>query len=167
VKLFPYRRYELVSVKAPREVEAAMRAAVEPLRFLGFGSPSRPFEGEIGDCVFTVQGAISYRNSFLPQIRGKITTAPEGSRIWISMTLHPFVLVFMTIWLGGLGVATVLILSGELRRGGSPSAAFIPAVMFAVGWAIATGAFAFEANIAEPLLATTMTARLSTDAVQP
>jgi hypothetical protein len=75
----PHRRYELVSTKNPWEVEAAMRAAVEPKRFFGFGAASRPFEGEVGDRMFDVQRAIGYRNSFLPQIRGSITVV--GGRV--------------------------------------------------------------------------------------
>jgi hypothetical protein len=166
MQLLPYRRYELVSAKTQWEVEAAMRAAVEPKRFFGFGAPPRPFEGEVGDGTFDVQRAISYRNSFLPQIRGKISAAPGGSRIAVTMRLHPFVLVFMTIWLGGVGASCLLVLATELRKGDS-ALAVGPAIMFVFGWALATGSFNFEANKADTLLATTMVARSSADAVQP
>lgn len=167
MQLLPYRRYELVSGKTRWEVEAEMRAAVEPKRFFGLSAPTRPFEGEVGDSTFDVQRAINYRNSFRPQIRGKISSAPEGSRIAVTMRLHPFVLAFMTIWLGGTGAACLLILVTELRKGGSPLAVFGPAIMFVFGWALAVASFTYEARKAETLLASTMTASSSTVAVQP
>jgi hypothetical protein len=166
--LFPYKRYELVSTKTPWEVEAAMRSAVDPSRFFGFGTPSRPFEGEVGDRKFDVRRAITYRNSFLPQIRGKISGAAEGSRIAVTMRLHPFVLIFMMVWLGGVGAACLLIVTTAFRKGGSPPlAALGPAIMFIFGWALSAGCFTFEAKVVEPLLAHTLAAHLSTDAVQP
>jgi hypothetical protein len=83
------------------------------------------------------------------------------------MRLRPFILVFMTIWMGGVGAACVLILISEFRRGNSPSSALGPAFMFIFGWVLTATGFSYEARIAEPLLANTMMARPSIDAVQP
>jgi|SRR6187551_977617 len=165
--LLPYRRYELVSTKAPSEVEAALRDAVEPKSIWRFSTATRPLEGEVGDAVFDVRRIIGYRNSFLPQIRGKISAAPEGSRIAITMRLHPLVLAFMTFWLGVVGVGCVWSLVAELQKGGAPLKALGPAVMFIFGWALSAGAFTFEARKADVLLASTMVARPTTDDVQP
>jgi len=165
--LLPYRRYELVSTNAPSEVEAALRAAVEPERIWRFRAATRPFEGEVGDAVFDVRRTIGYRNSFLPQIRGKISAAPEGSRIAITMRLHPLVLAFMILWLGGVGVGCISILFAELQKGGAPFKALGPAGMFIFGWVLSAGGFTFEARKASVLLASTMVARPTTDAVQP
>ena len=165
--LLPYKSYELVSDKTPSEVEAAMRCAVAPRRFFSSGAATLPFEGEVGDRTFDVQRAIGYRNSFLPQVHGDIIAAPRGSRIVVRMRLRPVILVFMTLWMGGVGAACVLILISAFRRGNSPSTALGPAFMFIFGWVLAAAGFSYEATITEPLLANTMSARPSIDDVQP
>ena len=164
--LLPYKSYELVSDKTPSEIEAAMRSAVEPRRSFGSGPGTRPFEGEVGDRTFDVQRAIGYKNSFLPQVHGDIVAVPGGSRIAVRMRLRLFILVFMIIWMGGLGAACLLIVISEFRQGGSPSTALGPACMFTFGWFLAAAGFSYEARIAEPLLASIMTARPDNDAVE-
>src|ERR1700752_528959 len=101
--LLPHKSYELVSDKTPSEIEAAMRSAVAPRRSFGSGAATRPFEGEVGDRTFDVQRAIGYRNSFLPQVRGEIMAAPGGSRISVRMRLRLVLLVFLIMWIGGVG----------------------------------------------------------------
>ncbi len=144
-----------------------MRSVVAPRRSFRFSSPTRAFEGEVGDRTFDVQRAIRYRNSFLPQIRGDIMAAAGGSRIAVRMRLRLFILVFMIIWMGGVGSASLLILISELRRGGSLDTALAPAFMFIFGWFLSAAGFTYEARIAEPLLARIMTARSGNDTVQP
>lgn len=165
--LLPYKSYELVSDKTPSEIEAAMRSVVAPRRSFRFSAPTRAFEGEVGDGTFDVQRAIGYRNSFLPQIRGDIMAAAGGSRIAITMRLRRFILVFMIIWVGGVGAASLQILISEFQRGGSPYTALGPAFMFIFGWFLSAAGFSYEARIAEPLLARIMTARSGNDTVQP
>jgi hypothetical protein len=162
--LLPYKSYELASDKTPSEIEAAMRSAVAPRRSFGSGAGTRPFEGEVGDRTFDVQRAISYRNSFLPQVHGDISAAAGGSRIAVRMRLRLVILVFTIIWMGVVGAACLGILISELREGGSPSTALGPACMFIFGWFLAAGGFSYEARIAEPLLAHLMTARPDNDA---
>jgi hypothetical protein len=157
--LLPYKRYELLSDKTPSEVEAAMRSVVAPRRTFGVAAAPRPFEGEVGDRTFDVQRAITYRNSFLPQIRGDIFAAAEGSRIAVSMKLRLLILVFTIIWLAGVGAASLVILISEFRGGGSPNRALGPAFMFIFGWFLTAAGFSYEARIAEPLLEKIMTAR--------
>ena len=164
--VLPYRRYEIVSAKNPWEVEAAMRAATEPKRIFRLGAAARPFEGEVGDRVFDVQRAIGYRNSFLPQIRATLTAVAEGSRVTVTMRLHPLVFVFMLIWLIGTVSAFVLLLIANVRKGGSSHAVFLPAIMLISAWTIVAGGFTYEARKAELLLESVMTAGPNTDSVQ-
>jgi hypothetical protein len=157
--LLPYLRCELASSKTPSEVEEAMRAAVEPKQFLRVGGATRPFEGVVGDRAFNVRRIIGYRNSFRPEIRGEISAAPDGSRIAITMSLHPVVLVFMIVWLGGVGVGCVAMLMHANRKGGTAVQVLGPAGLFAFGWLLSAGGFTFEARKAQALLAHTMQAR--------
>ena len=135
-----------------------MRAAVEPERLFRFGAATRPFEGQVGDRVFDVRRVIGYRNSFRPRIRGHINAVAEGSRIAVSMSLHPLVFVFVMIWLIGVASACVVFLIAHVRRSGSSLAVFVPAIMVIFGWALVAGGFTYEARKAELLLASVMTA---------
>jgi len=154
--LLPYLRYEVISPKTPSEVQAALRGLVEPRRFLRLGAGTRPFEGEVEDRTFDLQRIIGYRNSFLPRIRGTIDATSEGSRISITMRLHPFVLVFMTAWLGFAAVGCGALLVSGLNGRGPVYGALGPAVMFVFGWTLAAGGFTSEARKATRLLAEVM-----------
>src|SRR5262245_54110562 len=61
------------------------------------GTP--PFFGEIEGSEFRLHRDIRYRNSFLPRITGYVASGPSGTKIDVTMRLHPFVLVFMALWL--------------------------------------------------------------------
>ena len=83
------------------------------------------------------------------------------------MRLHSLVLAFMILRLGGVGVGCISILIAEIQKGGAPLKALVPAGMFIFGWVLSAGGFAFEVRKANVLLASTMVARPTTDAVQP
>jgi hypothetical protein len=159
--LLPFKRYELQSDRTPGELVAAIDAAVEPRRFLRFTKAKCPFEGEVSDREFNVQRTIGYRNSFLPQISGTIDPDPQGSRIAITMSLHPLVLGFLVFWLGLVLMMLVLFLLPSHRVGSAHWAALVPAGMFVFGWALSAGAFTYEVSRAEPLLARILMARPS------
>ena len=56
------------------------------------------FNGEILEESFKIQRNITYKNSFLPVIIGKIKETENGSEIYIKMRLNHFVKGFMTFW---------------------------------------------------------------------
>jgi hypothetical protein len=58
-----------------------------------------PFIGSLGDNSFRLRRDIHYRNSFLPVIRGHIFPAGTGTRINVTMHLHPVVGFFMLFFL--------------------------------------------------------------------
>jgi hypothetical protein len=166
VTLLPYRRYQADSTAVPSDVEEAVRASVEPRRLLRFGASAHAFEGEVTAGAFDLRRIISYRNSFLPRIRGTIAPTPEGSRIAVTMSLHPAVFVFMTAWLGFTGIAALVLFVAVLRGAGSAYQPLGPAVMFLFGWGMTLGAFSFEARRAERVLAEIISAGPGLGAVQ-
>jgi len=54
-----------------------------------------PFIGSVGDNSFRLRRDIHYRNSFLPLIRGHIFPVGTGTRINVTMHLHPVVGLFI------------------------------------------------------------------------
>jgi hypothetical protein len=49
--------------------------------------------------------AISYSNSFLPRIHGRIEAQQAGTRISVTMFVHPLVAAAMIFWLAIVGIA--------------------------------------------------------------
>lgn len=62
----------------------------------------KPFEGTLRDNEFTIQRVIDYRNSFLPELRGKILESGGTVRISVNMSVASIVKAFMVVWLGAL-----------------------------------------------------------------
>ena len=150
--LSPQRKLELRSVLSVSAAAQAIANEVEPKKWLRFGSGARAFEGAVSESSFEVQRIIHYRNSFLPQIRGDIRAASQGAlgcTISIRMSLHPFVLIFMAVWLGVVSVAAVGTLTSV-----SPSGvvAFVPLGMLLLAVLMVLGGFWYEAKKAELLL---------------
>jgi hypothetical protein len=151
MQLLPYRKLELHSPLATSDVVRVIAAAVEPRRWLRSGARGCPFEGTVSSAGFEIQRIISYRNSFLPQIRGTISAAPTGSSIAVTMQLHVAVVVFISVWLGAVFLASLFSLT-VLLSGDASLAALIPLAMLLFGTLVTSGAFAIEASKAEQLL---------------
>jgi hypothetical protein len=101
-----------------------------------------PFIGCVRDESFKLRRDIRYRNSFLPRLRGRIVPTPTGTRVSVTMFLHPFVALFMVFWLGGVGYGALTDTSFRLVLWG----------MFAFGVLLATGGFFPEAFTAKRIL---------------
>lgn len=56
------------------------------------------YEGTIEADTFKISRIISYRNSFLPVIKGSVSSLPDQREITISMELNLFVKLFMIVW---------------------------------------------------------------------
>lgn len=113
------------------------------------------FEGEVSDIGFKLSRIISYRNSFLPIIKGSFEESASGLKINISMSMHPFVNAFMLIWFGGVGIGFFATIFSFLK---SPtdfhSAFFVPAGMLLFGWGLVSIGFWSEARKAKEKLKT-------------
>jgi hypothetical protein len=78
-----------------------------------------PFIGTVDGDHFSLYRDIRYRNSFLPRIRGRVSSAPAGTNIDVIMYLHPLVLLFMLFWLSGMGFGVISTLHHP--KGATPS----------------------------------------------
>jgi len=117
----------------------------------GLGEMSRreppvisPFAGSVEEGSFKIRRDIGYQNSFLPLIYGRIVPIPTGTRVSVTMFLHPLVVVFVVVGLGSLGVR------GLVGRSASHGALW---GMLAFLIALTAGGFFPEAIKAKRLLA--------------
>jgi hypothetical protein len=148
----PYRAFELYSALPPGEVLQRIARVTEPRRWIRFGSAAQPFEGAVEGSSFDLLRTISYRNSFLPRVRGSVRGIATGSRLAVTMTLHPAVMVFLFVWVGGVLTIGAGLVLGALNGQVEFYFAFLPVGMLLFLWVLAVGAFTFEARKAERLL---------------
>lgn len=119
-----------------------------------FGSGNHnPYEGSINGSSFKINRIIGYRNSFLPIINGVIEKDFNGTKIKVKMRLHTFVIVFMFIWFGGVGIGCLAFLPMIFNSQDFESMVLIPFGMLIFGYALVTGGFKYESIKSKKYLA--------------
>ena len=110
---------------------------------------SPPFIGTVDGATFRIHRDIRYRNSFLPRIRGSVVSLPSGSRLHLTMRIHPVVFVFMLFWQSLFGFLIVFVLMSPER---SVRSVAVFAGSFLFGIVLAVAGFFPEAIKARRLL---------------
>jgi hypothetical protein len=151
VKWWPHHRFEIQSALAPAAALDALKAHVEARRMFRVGLPSskndKRFQGVVGADGFQITRVIGYRNSFLPQVSGKIRGAGSRSVIDVEMALFaPVIILLIAIMAMMLLIVGVVAFEGDVV--GLLSLVLLPALAYgAVLWA-----FWFEAEKQERAL---------------
>ena len=161
-KYLPYEDYALTSKLSVEEVRKRIFENIEPkktYRFPGFNKNTvKLYEGTLIDNAFTITRIINSRNSFLPVITGDISTFLGKTQIKIEMRLVHLVLVFMSLWLGIVGLVCIgIFLVGALKfkeileTGFSPML-LIPYAMFIFGCLLVILSFKAESKKSKDFL---------------
>ena len=153
MKLLPYDSFEIATTMSAEGVIAVLNDATEPAKWFRLSTQHRTFQGSITGDGFRITRIVHYRNSFLPVIRGRLRPGPAGVTIAVTMSVHPFVTVFMCVWFGGVGLGIVTVLA-SLASGQTKAAPIllIPFAMLLFGWTLVAGGFWFEARKAKLIL---------------
>jgi hypothetical protein len=109
------------------------------------------FTGEVNDQGFQLRRAIHYHNSFLPVVKGTFEQGSVHTKIEITMTLHPAVMVFEFIWVAGV-ITIGFIPTLVTLKDGSQWDLLGPVVMLLFGWLLTQFSFLFEARKAKKIL---------------
>jgi hypothetical protein len=112
----------------------------------------KSFEGVVLQDSFKIYRLIYYRNSFLPIIIGKLEPVPGGTRITITMRLHPFVAVFMAFWIACVGSSAFAMRHAVKQRGATSFAVAVPAGMILFAAVLSISCFDIERRKARKLL---------------
>jgi len=99
-----FYRFELHAPLTPPELLRRLRGVSYQhargwSRLFSLAPPGTAFIGEVTADSFKLQRHIRYRNAYLPQIRGQISGEGDGSRMQVSMSLHPWALALTVLWL--------------------------------------------------------------------
>ncbi|MFS4470678.1 hypothetical protein [Chryseobacterium sp. T20] len=97
MKYLPFERITYKTNLSEEEVLTRLSGFVEPKKF-GLGrNYIKEYEGSIHNNSFEISRVIQYRNSFLPQINGRIQNGNDGVKIQVTLSLHAFVSFFLII----------------------------------------------------------------------
>jgi hypothetical protein len=157
MKFLPYENFYLVTPLKPAEVQERLEQNTQAAPGFSFSSMFSQsydacFSGYVINATFEFKRNINYRNSFLPLISGSTEAWPGGSRVHVKMRLNTAVMIFMCVWLGGVGLACAGVIASGVSDKHFEPAALIPFGMFLFGYALATGGFKYESNKAKTLL---------------
>jgi len=153
MRLFPEDRVVLYTPLPKNEV-------AERLAYNTSSNGGKKFRGTIAGDSFTIARVITYRNSFLPQIKGTLTEAAAGTTITITLRLMKAVQTFMVIWLSAAALALPGILAAGLFNGFSALPALIPLAMLGFGVAMVHIGFSSESEQAVDELRGILEARI-------
>lgn len=149
MKYLPFENISYKSKLDSGEVLERINQITEPkkaFRLIGFfvSSNQKPYEGWVDGRSFKLNRIIAYGNSFLPIISGSIEKDFNGSTINIKMRLNTFVLVFIFIWFGGVGIACLAAIVSLLSEQNFDPLTLIPFGMLIFAYALVTGGFKYE-----------------------
>ncbi len=132
---------------SPEALAAALSSNVEPRKLFRWSRVHAQFQGDVSSDAFEITRIIRYRNSFLPVVRGQFLPSASGTTVAIQMELHPFVMVGMCLWFGGVGLGILTFASG-LLNGQAPlfPGLLVLLGMLAFGFALVSGGFWPEAK---------------------
>lgn len=153
-KFLPFEELVYHSKLNKDELLARLDNEIEPEKPFSFSaksfSYSKPYIGKISYDRFEIKRAITYRNSFLPVIKGTIKNDLSGSKINVKMNLIDFVKVFMIIWLGGVSLGCIASAYSLFFRNNANSETgffmFIPFIMLLFGVAMVCFGFKTESK---------------------
>lgn len=114
MKLLPYDKFEIETFLSPVQARKLIETIIVPkpsfsqaflnaLDNMFKKSGTDQFIGKLDDHGFRLTRVIYYRNSFLPIVKGRFEQGSVGTRLEVSMTLHPAITVFVLIWFIGVG----------------------------------------------------------------
>ncbi|MGE8432204.1 hypothetical protein [Chryseobacterium joostei] len=98
MKYLPFERITYRTNLSEQEVFTKLSSFVEPRKY-GLGrNHTKEYEGYVNNNSFEISRVIKYRNSFLPQISGRLQKNNLGTQIEVTMKLNLFVLFFLLVW---------------------------------------------------------------------
>ncbi|WP_254568061.1 hypothetical protein [Oscillatoria sp. HE19RPO] len=152
--MFPSQRFTITTYLSPEDVQKKLVAVVEPppqgIQFQWKRS-DKLYRGKIGEHSFKIAKIIYHRNSFLPQIEGRIKAHGRGSQIEIEMKLHIAAIIFMCVWLSTIGQVALLSLFALFQDDFEP-AFLIPLGMVIFGIALPWVGFLPQAKASKDFL---------------
>ena len=151
MKYLPFENITYKTKLDSDEILKRLDEIIEPkkiFRMTGIfkSSNHKPYQGNVNGNSFDITRIINYNNSFLPRITGNVERDLGNTKINVKMRLHPFVLVFMFIWCGGIGFGFLTLLNSNIENEKFEPGILLPLVMLLLGYGMTTGGFKYESS---------------------
>lgn len=158
-KFIPHEKLKLETSLSKEEVLKRLSANIEEKNskwnwFSGKSSSNIFFGGSLDETGFRVSRNISYKNSFLPEIEGKIEALRFGCTLALTLNLNIFVMIFSSIWFFGVLIGSIAVISVYFSSSAANQDAgmLIPILMLVFGSAVFIGFFKYESIKARTFL---------------
>lgn len=152
MKYLPFERITYKTNLSEKEVLTRLSGFVEPKKF-GLGrNYIKEYEGSIHNNSFEISRVIQYRNSFLPQINGKIQNENNETQIQVTMSLHAFVFFFLIVWCSFAMIFFIGVSLRAIREKEISVELFLPLGMFLFVYALTMIGFKSESKQAKEYL---------------
>jgi hypothetical protein len=157
VKYLPFENYTISTTLSIEQAKQRLSDSLEPDRSPDYimHHKTKPFTGRISMDEFSINRVIMYRNSFLPDVKGRFVDEMGHTEIRIVMRPSVFVLAFMGIWMSGALIACVAAFGSLIDNSGArPFSPFqlAPFGMVLFGYGLCTVAFKAESKKAKQFL---------------
>ena len=150
MKILPIEKLTLITELSKSKVIEELNLNIRPKQNFGFGNKNvesgKKFEGNIFGDNFNVTRIINYKNSFLPEINGKIIEKLNGTEIEVELKPTGFVMGFMILWFGGVSFGFIATLIGAIIGEGPIYACIIPLFMLLMGFGMSKFGFSTESE---------------------
>lgn len=173
-KLLPFEKYTLRTSLSKEEVLKKISENIQQekkFKISVFGEDfSKPYSWKIIENTFSITRNINYRNSFLPFITGTVETS-INNKTNIDIKMRPIlpVLIFISIWMGLVGIVCITMLTvaiinfDEFSINEFSPEALIPFGMFLFGFLLTYFAFKFEAKKSKEFLERLLNAEIKNE----
>lgn len=160
MKYLPFERIVYRTNLSQEEIIKRLSEFVEPKKFSFIRNPIKDYEGSVDADSFDISRAITYRNSFLPQIYGSIQKINYGTEIQVTMSLNGFVLLFTIVWCLIASVSFVIVLMKGIIDKAISVEFFIPLIMLLFIYGLTMAGFKIESKKSKEYLRKTFEAEI-------
>lgn len=147
MQIFPSYQSTIHTHLSPDEVHQRLskETSSKPFRWFFLKEPEFKFNGKIEQTAFSIRRNITYRNSFIPIVRGQIVETQSGTdvKLELRLYLYKFILALYIYWYGFTFFAASLVLGS----GGPIGLLLMLAVFAAIPPPLTWIAFNYERNI--------------------
>jgi len=152
INLYPLNKITVTSKLSSEEILQRLSSRIDYSEgIFNISNTSRPFKGKIYDDSFEVNHVVNRKNSFIPIVKGEISTVENHSRIALTMKLSPislFLLVSFSFYLLFLIFQTLFINPAKSNN----FSGMIMIILFTAAYSLILNAFNKECRFSENYL---------------
>lgn len=139
MKLFPSEKIELQTELSIQEVRNILKKNIRSNKGSTFrykrAKDDKQFEGTFELDEFKIRRIIYDQNSFLPQIKGRIQSQENGTKLIAHLKVHKLSLLFLICWMAFIGFTFIMGIIGVINQKANPILLIFPLILivFSIG----------------------------------